>query len=251
MKRIVFSDVDKTLRTPGEPMSERVKELIRQIIALGIRFVYCTGKPCAYIAGAATEWNTPGAWILGSTGTVLYKGTTMPPCDGYKIYPFPQDEVEQFQSFIKEMHKRLEKIEEIFWQPNGEAETFVQTPFWGNDNNLKKKIIDVFYELLEKMPHDKIKYFDNVDALDIIIASVDKASGMKWVAQMEGVSLEDCYALGDSDNDMPMLKEVKKYKHDYVVGSYQFEGYNPTYRFDTYEKMLEALLNDLQNDMML
>ena len=96
------------------------------------------------------------------------------------------------------------------------------------------------------VPHDQIKVFNNIDSLDIMISSVDKARGMHWVANMEGISKECCYALGDSDNDLPMLKEAKKYGHDYVVGNHQFKGgYEPTHRFSTYQEMLQKLFDDL------
>lgn len=249
MKKIVFSDLDKTLRTPGKPMDERVKQLIREIIAIGVGFVYCTGKPCSYVTGAATEWEIPDAWILGSTGSVLYKGTTMPPQKGYAIYPFNKWELAQFHIFIKRLRDKLKKVDGIFWQPNGEAESFCQTVFWGNDMELKNKIMTIFYDLWKKMPNNQIKYFDNIDAIDIMVSSVDKAKGMMWVAQMEGVSTKNCYACGDSDNDLSMLCEAKKYGHDYVVGKHNFrDGYEPTHRFDTYEEMLRALFNDLLND---
>lgn len=245
-RKAVFSDVDKTLRTPGIPMEETVKDLIRNIISLGVLFVYCTGKPCSYMTGAATEWQTNNAYILGSTGSVLYKGTTMPPEHGCEIYPFNRGEVSQFRNFMAEMHKKLYGVKGIFWQPNGEASDFVSTPFWGNDTNLRQKVMDAFYDVKLYMPHDKIKGFDNIDALDIMIASVDKARGMRWVAEMEGISEDQCYALGDSDNDLPMLLEAKKYGHDYVVGDHCFEGgYEPTHRFQTYQEMLQGLLKEL------
>lgn len=244
-KAIIFADVDKTLRTPKEPMEERVKKLIREFSIRDVLFIYCTGKPCAYMTGAATEWKTPDAWILGSTGSVLYKGTTMPPDDGCEIYPFDKNEIEQFKYFMKEMHKRLCGVKGIFWQPNGEASDFVATPFWGSDMKVKDKVMTTFHECWRIMPHDHMKYFDNVDALDIMVASVDKARGMHWVANMLKVPIQNCYALGDSDNDLPMLLEAKQYGNDFVVGNHKFnEYYEPTHRFapNDYEGMLTKLL---------
>ena len=144
------------------------------------------------------------------------------------------------------MYKKLRGINGVFWQPNGEASDFVSTPFWGNDEKVKIKVMEALNEVKLYVPHDQIKVFNNIDSLDIMISSVDKARGMHWVANMEGISKECCYALGDSDNDLPMLKEAKKYGHDYVVGNHQFKGgYEPTHRFSTYQEMLQKLFDDL------
>lgn len=248
-KVIIFADVDNTLRTPGEPMRERVKELIHEIISLSTldtKFIYCTAQPCAYMTGATTEWQTNGAWILGSTGSVLYKGTTMPPKEGCSIIHFTKEELEQFRTFMQIMRKQLPK--DIFWSPNGEANDFVSTPFWNEDMKLKEYILNVFFECWKTLPHDKLKYFENRDAIDIMISSVDKANGMKWVSEMLNVPISNCYALGDSDNDLPILLKTQEFSKDYVVGNHKFKGgYEPSHRFGTgkYEEMLDALLRDL------
>ena len=200
------------------------------------------------MAGAATEWETPNAWILGSTGSVLYKGTTMPPAGGCEVYPFNKNEVEQFKNFMAEMRNRLSNVKGLFWQPNGEASHFVATPFWGSNMNLKKEVIKAFNDCRKIFPNEHIRCFDNIDSLDIMIASVNKAEGLRWVANMLDISLEDCYALGDSDNDLPMLQLCQQYKHDFVVGSHEFKGnYKPTFRFEPndYEGMLSMLLSIL------
>ena len=242
-KIAIFADVDNTLRTPGNPMSKEVKCLIQRIMEFDdVLWVYCTGKPCAYMSGAITEWQTPSAYILGSNGAVLYKGATMPPSEGCEIFPFNENELKQFRTFMSEMYKRLENVKGIFWQPNGEADDFVATPFWGNNMNVKDKVMKVFYELWQSLPHNELNYFENMDALDIMVASIDKAKGMLWCAKQEGISIDKCYALGDSDNDLPMLQVAKKFNHDYVVGKHIFDGYEPTYRFETYEEMLSELL---------
>ena len=54
------------------------------------------------------------------------------------------------------------------------------------------------------------------DGWEVVPASCSKANGMDLIAEHLGVSLEDCYAFGDSHNDLPMLTHVS---HSVAVGN--------------------------------
>lgn len=44
--------------------------------------------------------------------------------------------------------------------------------------------------------------------VEVIQKGYSKATGIEYVCKKLGISIEDCYAVGDSDNDLPMLQAV-------------------------------------------
>ena len=52
--------------------------------------------------------------------------------------------------------------------------------------------------------------------LEITRRGYSKESGLKQMIALLGVSMEDCYAIGDSTNDLPMLRSVP---HSVAMGN--------------------------------
>lgn len=48
----------------------------------------------------------------------------------------------------------------------------------------------------------------SVVGIEVTNENLNKATGMAWLAQREGVGISECVAFGDSDNDLVMLKEA-------------------------------------------
>ena len=46
----------------------------------------------------------------------------------------------------------------------------------------------------------------SVVGIEITNENLNKATGLTWLSNCEGVALSDCLAFGDADNDIPMLK---------------------------------------------
>ncbi|MFV0381937.1 MAG: HAD-IIB family hydrolase [Breznakia sp.] len=66
-------------------------------------------------------------------------------------------------------------------------------------NQIAKKINDVYGEY--------VCAFENVGCVDIVPFGCSKANGLAFIAEHFGYAKQDMYAIGDSYNDMSMIKE--------------------------------------------
>ena len=80
--------------------------------------------------------------------------------------------------------------------------------FAGEDSDLSH-----FLDFME--PHANVIYREG-GMLEIVRRGYSKERGLKQMIALLGVALEDCYAIGDSTNDLPMLRSVP---HSIAMGN--------------------------------
>ncbi|MCL1996616.1 MAG: Cof-type HAD-IIB family hydrolase [Defluviitaleaceae bacterium] len=64
--------------------------------------------------------------------------------------------------------------------------------------NLSERIVEKFGDFVSSYP--------NISSVDICPVGVSKTTGIEYIAKLHNISKENIYAMGDSYNDIPMLK---------------------------------------------
>ncbi|MEA4932148.1 MAG: Cof-type HAD-IIB family hydrolase [Lawsonibacter sp.] len=227
MIKLIALDLDGTLLDPSGRMTEGAKAAIASARQAGLRVVLNTGRPIpeaiwfAREAGCDDLISCVGGAALasGSTGEVLRRQDIPEPsgsralelCLNRKIelvvfagneilldpfskksllrtYPYPifHDHaivVEDPLSYQEEHGLPLTKIHGDWNQSNYPLEELMRLPG---------------VALTASNDHD----------FELVSAGVDKGRTLALLALMYGVALSDCAAVGDSDNDLAMLRAV-------------------------------------------
>ena len=235
MIRLVFSDVDGTLLQNNEQgeytISACTAEKIRQATASGIHFALATGRPVDFIPNLYGE--------QFRFDTVAYSGASVWAC-GKRIYQssFSVEEALAIQNAIKAKGVELlcitdrneycfanritEFIDEfenqvkfrdhrkIFEEDlSAFSESYPQQDFvslvvlCNNDEELIRAS-----EKAAALGYDPVKVRNN--GYSMMKPGINKAEGIRRVAQLYNVSLEEIAVLGDSMNDMEMFQLVQE-----------------------------------------
>ena len=67
------------------------------------------------------------------------------------------------------------------------------------------------FQLVEENYGDKLTPLQNGGCIDIVPKGIDKAAGLKKVAEIYGAGHDDVIAVGDNVNDYAMIKEFRSY----------------------------------------
>ncbi|MFV0379916.1 MAG: HAD-IIB family hydrolase [Anaerorhabdus sp.] len=76
-------------------------------------------------------------------------------------------------------------------------------------------------EVINSKFSEYVEAFENIGCVDIVPKGCDKAKGLSEVAELFNYPLEDVYAIGDSFNDIPMLKQFKSAALEHSVKEVQ------------------------------
>lgn len=83
---------------------------------------------------------------------------------------------------------------------------------------------------------DELLVYRQVDCFDFIPKNINKARGLAYLAELEGLTLADFVAVGDGINDVPMFEFA-----DVSVGIGGKLEYETTYLFERIGDALEWL----------
>ena len=71
MYRIIFIDIDGTLRNDKKEITEKTKEAIQKAIEKGIYVVICSGRPTKYVEEVSKE-ALASNYVIGCNGGEIY-----------------------------------------------------------------------------------------------------------------------------------------------------------------------------------
>lgn len=226
--KLVASDVDGTLLTPLEEVSERTVAVISSVLAEGIPFALVTGRPPRWVPPIARAAGLDG-YAVCANGAALYDigadrvvwqhvldpvllsdlasvlDRVLPGC-AYATERLGStaldDSVRQFIAETTYRHP---------W-PEGPDVEFARGEVLGlpavkllvrHDRMTSAEMALAAGEVLDGQVD--ITYSSNAGLLEIATHGVTKASGLADVADRFGVVAADVIAFGDMPNDVPML----------------------------------------------
>lgn len=225
MIKLIALDLDGTLLDPAGTITPGAKAAVARARAAGVRVVLNTGRPIPEAAHFAAEAGCDslfsclgGAAIVdGDTGAVLRR------------WDIPEPSGKQALELClgREIELMIFAGEQILVDPFSKESLLRTYPFPAFHNNAVTVNDPVGYMEERGLPLTKIHgdwnpgnyplkelaalpgvilTASNARDFEIVPAGVDKGKALAELAAQYGVSLEECAAVGDSDNDMAMLK---------------------------------------------
>ena len=254
--KLFVSDIDGTLLVSGKKISARNIDAVKRMTDAGITVTIATGR--MYRAAL------PIAQELGvNVPIITYNGALIKSVDGEIIHAeyLPENIVVELVKFYENRGWYLQNYSEdnLYYPAYNNYAEYYETHQkvkgtaigWDGMKNKTSKvckllsIADNLEENLRRMAELKNKFGDKIEVTkstpiytEIICPGVSKASAVTILAKKLGVSRAEIMAIGDSDNDLPMLKsagtsvamgnstdEVKK-SCDVVTGFCEDDGFS-------------------------
>ncbi|WP_332694319.1 HAD family hydrolase [Halalkalibacter lacteus] len=239
--KAIFLDMDGTILNHRNKVSIHTKEIIDDLRSQGIFVFIATGRAFDEIEGVVPEGFQVDGFIT-SNGMAGYVGKevvfehslTLELVETiiekarknkvyYELFPYGMSRVtlKQDKQYVEEeirdpkpdgvgMNEWLSRKqaikEEIAWEDHIEGNKFSKFYFfartkdhineWKNELNQLKQEIDFTTSI------------SSLHNVEVMVANVNKATGIKQMLQQFDLSADDIMAIGDSDNDLPMLQFV-------------------------------------------
>jgi Cof subfamily protein (haloacid dehalogenase superfamily) len=234
MVRIIFSDLDGTFLDDEKCVPPANDCLLDLLDDTGIEFVPCSGRMLSGIPSEIIEHHcvrhaicSDGACIVkydDSTPHVVFRDglsadTVIELYERVRAFDIQFDVFADGKSFSE--RTRWERLSEFPIDPGMKEFARKQRipmdeavpEFVGSLHHIER--LNIYLMQLE----DYRPICEQIDAvgglhydphsrvgIEITNERINKATGLSWIAKHEGVALSDCVALGDSDNDIPMLR---------------------------------------------
>lgn len=195
MIKLAAFDLDNTLAPLGEPISGRDLALLSLLESRGCRVAICSGKPTYYLCGLMRQAGLKEPVLVGENGAVIQFGVSLPP-RRYYVTPHSQ-EADTGIAFLKA--EILRALPGMWFQPN----EVMLTPFPEN-----KHEFDIIESILEESRGRlrDVEVYRHIDSFDIVPRGITKASGLKQLSGLLGISPNYMAAVGDGVNDYPMFE---------------------------------------------
>lgn len=222
--RMIVSDLDGTILDASYQMSEKTKAAIREATARGVRVLLATGRMFASAVRYAKE-------LALDTPVISHNGGVVQEMDGTLLHAdFLAAETAARvlrYVFARGWYVQLYRLDGLFFAADTEKARFYRTAsavsgeVVGEDGLLARtegvpKLLVVadapahtaaiLAEIAAAFPGEIDVMQSTATYIEIVPTGVSKASAMLKVAAGYGISAEEIMALGDSGNDVAMLR---------------------------------------------
>lgn len=226
--KMVFSDMDGTLLWKGIRLSVENSAAIRKAVDKGVEFVICTGRGVFGVEKYLEELDLIGkkGYVICQNGAAVYDLRDMSLAIKNSFSPALVNPVTQFarslggveifyyddRAFMCEL--MTEEVEEYCWVMKASPRILKDTMEY--EGEFTKCLFSGPREKLEQVKQyakdllgDRVNLFYSSETyLEFVINGVDKGSALEATAKAAGVDLKDTIAIGDSDNDLPMIRKA-------------------------------------------
>ena len=222
--KLFVTDLDGTLLPTGTGVSERNKRAVQDMVDAGVIFTLATGRMyrAALAIAESLSVDVPlitynGALIKSTAGEVIHEDCMpqelMPELiefcrlNGWHVQTY-DDDVLRFAELnhLAESYMASVKVEgaAVGWDglKKHSARSYKLLLVTSGDAESKADIVE-----LEKRFGDRIDAVQsNPQYVEITTKGVSKASALRLMAARYGIAIEETLAIGDSGNDLPMLR---------------------------------------------
>ena len=224
MIKLFVTDIDGTLLPTGGTVSEKNVEAVQKMIAAGVKVVIATGRMYCAALPVAAQLKVPvpiiaynGALIKSSSGEILHTHY-MDEAIVLKLIDFFEERGRHIQSYSDdilyvparnagvEYYETMLKVEatEVGW--NGLRERAKNVTKLLSVSFDSDELVDSMNEI-RKLYGDELEVTrSNVRFAEFMAKGVTKAGAIKILADKFGFDISEVLAIGDSENDLPMLK---------------------------------------------
>lgn len=223
--KMVFSDMDGTLLWKGVRLSVENSTAIRKAVDKGVDFVICTGRGVFGVEPYLKQLDLIGrkGYVICQNGAAVYDLRDMSLVIKKSFSPSLLKPVADFARSLGDLElfyyddrnfmcEKLTPVVEEYCQVMSTKPRIVSDPteyegeltkclFSGPRESLLK--VKAFAE--ELLGEQVNLFFSSETYMEFVIKGVDKGSALEATAKKAGVDLKDTIAIGDSDNDLPMI----------------------------------------------
>lgn len=228
--KIITSDLDETLLRKDGSISQQNIDAIAQATARGVKFVPNTGRnfltvqPLLKQLGLAQQAGEyvisfNGGAVIENQGNRVVLSNEMPYAEAKRVF-------ELFTEFDVDVH--VYTLDHLYiYRPREDDEAYLQTrgvaftEFDGNFSQFKDdhvmKVIAMNPDMtVRRAANDRIQAeFADINTayssgiyIEVNHGGVDKGNAILELGEQLGVSADEIMAIGDNDNDLPMLRKV-------------------------------------------
>lgn len=203
MKLIAF-DLDNTIAELNRPASKRTVESLIDFEMQGIRIAILSGKPASYLCGFVRQMGLRDAIISGENGAIIQYSSKFPPSQFYFTIDLDKQSIDSLRTF--EGIIRKEFGQDVWIQPN-----MVNLTLFPVREEVKESVFKFFHEYVEEhnQEFDRFKIYRHIDSIELVPLSVDKGMALKKIMEIEKLGKDQVCAVGDSESDIPMFKQVE------------------------------------------
>lgn len=222
--KIVFIDLDGTLKDSNQKISIRNKIIFEKLRSIGIQIVFTTGRSLPYTMALSKQFSSSN-YVITSNGS--------------EVYNYLNDNI-IYSNFIKKDDLKtigdLIKKYDLYFVANSFLKTYTNKTFDEPGRKVVSSLDDIMDEnisqlIVESFDIDKMKVFrrdisscssikisnksrnpqnsKKILFYDITNSDVSKGNAIKILCDYLNVDISKTMAFGDSDNDLEMFEAVK------------------------------------------
>lgn len=226
--KIIFTDLDDTLLNSEKKVSEVDKEAIKKAQEMGVKFVLSSGRPTFAMWDLAKELELDkyGSYILSYNGSIITDCATkenifevsLEKEDLHLMYDFSRENKVHILTYIDdeivsetESQYITEEVKMTKMNHNL-VKDFKESV---NKSSVKCMLLEEPSYLKEVEKKLKESYGDRYSIaiskpffLEVTKLGIDKGVALEKLSEYLGIDIRDTIAVGDSYNDIPMLKKA-------------------------------------------
>jgi hypothetical protein len=187
--KALLTDIDGTVTDPSRRLSTAAVEVIRSLVDTGVEVVLASGNTSCFMDALCRTIGTNGTFIaenggvfrVGFTGTLHTKGD---------------------QSLCK---KALEAVQ-VYYRDRGKEIVLLSPMYRFTDLAFARTVPAI--EVEEILRDHPVQVIDTGYAIHLQAPGIDKGTALEALAQEMGLLPSDFLAIGDSVNDVQMLRKA-------------------------------------------
>lgn len=228
MIKLFATDLDGTLLETGKPIAKENIEATKYATEKGIIVTISTGRMYSAALPIAKELEV-------DSPIITYNGALIKSVSGKVFYEnyIAEDVVKEVISISKDKnwHLQLYSDDKLYYpETNDFSEKYEmwqglkgKAVTWAGMNDYTAKVTKLLsFSTSKEETKERCKLFSEVFENKLTITSstdffadmtnigVSKASGLRELSKVLNISIEETMAIGDADNDLPMLKAAGK-----------------------------------------
>ena len=223
MKKVIFVDIDGTIRNNNKEITPETKEAIKNVVAKGTKVVICTGRSRDYAIEVSKE-ALASPYVIASDGAYVYdyhdkldlytneiNKTTLEKiytiAKRYNVYITADTTTGQYTD------NRLEKSPSVTYKENF-LEYVLQEKIIHihltskNGIDMQQALVDIKKVKNIKLGFDGVYQFQDNYFIFIANPNSNKGDGINNFCKALGIPLKETVGIGDDYNDIAMFKMV-------------------------------------------
>lgn len=220
--RMVVCDLDGTLFDSSETLPAFANEFVPELKARGIHFTIATGRSPYLLGSWPLRLNVEIPYVAAGGALIAQEGRTLT-SHSFAAWPLretlekadalgmsiifchgtDEDTALRRTPWVAGKNERSGIYHSIFFPSDAQWETLLLQKIIVID---KQNDVDRVYRQFRAFRHVDVVYFGK-GGLEILPKGRNKATGVRELANMMGVDLQDVLAIGNDANDLEMLAE--------------------------------------------